>query len=83
MSRNSLPARCAGLALLFGILPGLASGANFGGEFRIGDTTYQVADAIAFPNHDDIVVVLSDHPLDRGKLAEDGKIDSLDFPGQR
>lgn len=79
MLRNQLLVCCSFLALLCTPQSGFAADPSFGGEFKIEDATHKIVDAIAFPNRDDIVVVLSDHPLDRVKLGEDGTIDSMDF----
>jgi hypothetical protein len=79
MLRNPLLASCFFLALFCAPRSGFSADPGFGGEFKIGDVSHKVVDAIAFPHRDNIVVVLSEHPLDRGKLGEDGKIDSMDF----
>lgn len=79
MFRNQLLVRCSFLAVFCTPQPGFAADPSFGGEFKIKDATHKIVDAIAFPNRDDIVVVLSDHPLDRVKLGEDGTIDNMDF----
>ena len=48
------------------------------GSFSIDGETYEVADAIAYPDGDEVSVVVSNRAFDRKALAKDGKVDDFD-----
>lgn len=48
------------------------------GTFAIDGETYAIVDAIAYPDGEDIAVVVSNRAFDRGALAKDGKLDDFD-----
>lgn len=48
------------------------------GSVQRDDSGWQVADAFAYPDGDEIEVVLSDKMFDRAAMASDGKIDTFD-----
>ncbi len=49
------------------------------GQFRIDETRYTVADAIAWRDDDELKIVFSDTAFDRAAFADDGELDSFDF----
>lgn len=48
------------------------------GTFTVDGKTYEIADAIAYPDDDDVSVVVSNRAFDRKALAKDGKLDDFD-----
>jgi hypothetical protein len=67
------------IALLLALCAGPASAAPpASGTFILDGETYAVADAIAYPDDDDIAVVVSNRAFDRKALAKDGKLDDFD-----
>lgn len=48
------------------------------GTFTIDGETFEIADAIAYPDGDDTAVVVSNRAFDRKALAKDGKLDDFD-----
>lgn len=55
------------------------AGAAATGHVKIESASWDVADAIAYRNGNELQVVLSDKAYDRAAFAKDGKLDDFDF----
>jgi hypothetical protein len=67
------------IAALLPLAPAAADVAK--GKVALERAKWRVADAIAYPDDDEIEVVFSDTAFDRKEMASDGKIDTFDVLG--
>ncbi len=64
--------------LLLGVFAAPAFADEASGSVSVGGAKFTVADAIAYPDDDEIEIVFSPLAFDRAKMAEDGKVDTFD-----
>jgi len=68
-----------GLALVCALAPSVARGGTpASGSVHLNDASWTVADAIAYPEEDEISVTFADKVFDRKAFATDGKLDDFD-----
>lgn len=76
--RPAWPALLCAAAIAVAALPAFAAnGAS--GTITINGETWPVADAVAIEDGDDLEIVFSQLPFDRGQWADDGQFDSFDL----
>ena len=75
MTARTLPAISV---LLLGVFAAPAFADEARGSVNVGGAKFSVADAIAYPDDDEIEIVFSPLAFDRAKIAEDGKVDTFD-----
>lgn len=75
--RKYLSALAVFAASLIAVSPVLAK-PPAAGTVRNERANWTVADAIAYPDADEIEIVFTDKAFDRGEMASDGKIDTID-----
>jgi hypothetical protein len=74
-----MPRNACTFAILMSVAPlATAAGAPASGTFTLDGETYTVADAIAYPDGEEVSVVVSNRAFDRKALAKDGKLDDFD-----
>jgi hypothetical protein len=69
---------CTFALLLSATLAAAAATPPASGTFTVDGETYTVADAVAYPDGDEVAVVVSNQVFDRKALAKDGKLDDFD-----
>jgi hypothetical protein len=77
MNRSSIALRVL-ISALFCASASAAQAAG-SGKVKISGSAWQVADALAYVDDDETIVVLGSAPFDRKAYAEDGKLDNFDF----
>jgi hypothetical protein len=69
----------AALAMLLAVMTPTDARAGATGQVKFHEAEWPVADAIAYPDDGETIVVFTSKAMDRAAFAADGKIDTFDF----